>query len=341
MSDPGPPALARLLLRLLLPDPPGRELRADLDEEYGQRVRPERGRWSADLWYWRQALASLAPLWRRRLETRGWRWWGGGGGIAGWRADLRGAFRRLRRDPAFAGLVVLTLAVGIGANTAIFSVVQGVLLRPLPYPDADRLVHLWETNPEVGDELHGPSPLNFADWERSAGGFEAMAAWYLTSGTYRTEAWAEELRSARVTADFFRVLGVRPMLGRDFRREEVLRYGPVMLSHRVWRRLFGGDPSVVGTTIVSSGNAYEIVGVMPPGFAYPDESVETWVAWDLPTVYADRPEARTWRFLEALGRLAPGTSAARAEEELDAVAASLAEAHPEADGGWDVALTSL
>ncbi|HSR43464.1 MAG TPA: ABC transporter permease, partial [Longimicrobiales bacterium] len=249
MSGPRPPALARLLLRALVPDPPGRDLRADLEEEYAERLRPERGRWAADLWYWRQAVGCLVPLWRRRLESGGWRRWEGGPGLAGWKADLRGALRRLRRAPAFAGLVILTLAVGIGANTAIFSVLRGVLIRPLPYPEADRLVRLWETNPEVDDARHGPSPLNFADWERSVGSFESMAAWYLTSGTYRTEAWAEELRSAQVTSDFFRVLGVRPALGRDFRREEVVRYGPVMLSHRVWRRLFGGDPSVVGTTI--------------------------------------------------------------------------------------------
>ena len=121
-----------------------------------------------------------------------------------------------------------------------------------------------------------------------------MAAWYLTSGTYRTEAWVEELRSAQVTPDFFRTMGVEPLLGRDFRAEEVSGYGPVMLSHRVWQRLFGGDPAIVGQTIIASARSYEIIGVMPPGFSYPDESVETWVAWSLPDVYEGNLESRTY-----------------------------------------------
>lgn len=254
---------------------------------------------------------------------------------------LRSAVRTLTRSPGLSAVIVSTLGVGIAANVALFSVVRGVLLEPLPYPDAERLVRVWETNPDVDSELHGPSPLNFADWARASTGFESMASWYLTSGTYRTDLWMEEIRSAQVTVDFFRVLGVQPMLGRDFSTDEVVRYGPVMLSYRVWERLFGSDPDIVGRTIVSSGNTYEIVGVMPPDFSFPDESVETWVAWDLPNVYADRPEARTWRFLDGVGRLARGTTIAEAEERLNAVAAGLAEAYPIMDRGWGVALTSL
>lgn len=254
---------------------------------------------------------------------------------------LVGAARGLVRSPALGAFVVGTLALGIGSNVALFSVLKGVLLEPLPYPEAERLVRLWETNRQVDDELHGPSPLNFADWERAATPFESMAAWYLTSGTYRTDRWVEEIRSAQVTVDFFRVLGVAPMLGSDFRRDRVVRYGPVMLSHRVWLRLFGGDPGVVGRTIVSSGQTYEIVGVMPPGFAFPDESVETWIAWNLDNVYADRPESRTWRFLDGIGRLAPGASPQEAEASLDGAAAGLARAYPIMDGGWDAAVTSL
>ena len=255
--------------------------------------------------------------------------------------SLGRAGRTLLRSPGVNALVVLTLALGIGANVALFSVLRGVLLQPLPFPEAERLVRIRETNAAVGGEQHGPSPLNFADWDGAAADFESMAAWYLTSGTYRGDFGAEEIRSAQVTVDFFRVLGVRPAIGRDFVREEVVRYGPVMLSDRVWERLFGRDPAVIGRRIVSSNLSYEIVGVMPPDFAFPDASVETWIAWDLRNVYRDRPESRTWRFLDAIGRLAPGVPVAGAESSLRALTTALAEAHPAENRGWEVSLASL
>ena len=258
-----------------------------------------------------------------------------GGGV------VREAVRSVLRSRRLGVTVVTTLALGIGATVALFSLLEGVLLAPLPYPEPDRLVQFWETNPEVEDDRLGPSPLNFVDWEREAGALDYMAAVYLTSGTYRTDEWAEELRSAQVSPDFFKVLGVQPLLGEDFREEEVDRYGPVMLSYRTWQRLFGGDPSVVGRTILSSGSPYRIAGVMPPDFAFPDESVETWVAWSLPNVYADRPEMRSARFLQGIGRLAPGASLQGAESQLRGIAASLSEAHPEANRGWSVAVTRL
>lgn len=256
-------------------------------------------------------------------------------------SGLRTALRTVVRAPKLSVAIVATLGVGIAANVALFSVLQTVLLRPLPYPDSDRLVQLWETNPDVDEARHGPSPWNFVDWQREADRFESMAAWYLTSGTYRTESWVEEISSAQVTADFFRTMGVEPLLGRDFQPGEVERYGPVMLSYRVWQRRFGGDPSVVGRTIVSSGSTYRIAGVMPSDFTFPDERVETWVAWDMPTVYADQPESRTWRFLGGVARLAADVSIQEAEAELDAVAAGLSDLYPEANRGWDVAVSSL
>ncbi len=263
-------------------------------------------------------------------------------GAGGWGGEtVRSALRSVLRAPGLSATIVLTLGVGIGANVALYATLRGVLLRPLPYPEAERLVQLWETNPDVDDELHGPSPWNFTDWEASAASFSTMAAFYLTSGTYRTDAWVEELRSAQVTADFFRTMGAVPLLGRDFPRGEVDEYGPVMLSHGAWLRLFGGDPSVVGQSIVSSGNSYEIVGVMPPDFAYPDKSVETWVAWNMPMVYRDNPSSRTWRFLNGVARLADGASIQSAEEELDAIAASLSETYPVMNRGWGTAVTSL
>lgn len=263
-------------------------------------------------------------------------------GSGGDRSPVFGtAVRRLVRAPGLSATIVLTLGLGIGANVALFSVLRGVLLEPLPFPESDRLVHLWESNPGVDDQLHGVSPWDFGDWERGAESFESMSAFYLTSGTYRTEEWLEELRSAQVTADFFRTMGVAPLHGRDFRREEVTRYGPVMLSHSVWTRLFGADPGVVGTTIQSSGDTYEIVGVMPPDFTFPDESVQTWVAWNMDEVYADNPDSRTWRFLQSVGRLRPDVTLPAAEAELAAIASGLAESYPAMNAGWTAEVTSL
>ena len=254
---------------------------------------------------------------------------------------VRTAVRSLTRSPASSAVMVLTLGLGIGANVALFSVLRSVLVRPLPYPEPDRLVQLWETNPGVDDQLHGPSPWNFSDWESEADRFDTMAAWYLTSGTYRTDRWVEEIRSAQVTPGFFATLGVEPLIGRDFLPEEVTRYGPVMLSHGLWSRLFGEDPAVVGRTIIASGISYQVVGVMPADFTFPDESVEAWVAWNLPNVYEDLPEARSWRFLRAVGRLAPEVTMRQAEEQLDAIAGGLMETWPDTNRGWDTSVTSL
>ncbi|NNF13776.1 MAG: FtsX-like permease family protein, partial [Gemmatimonadetes bacterium] len=256
-------------------------------------------------------------------------------------STFRHALRQCRRAPVLSGAVVLTLALGIGANVALFGLIRGVLLRPLPYPDADELVQLWETGPDTDAERLGPSPLNFIDWASEAESFESMTAWYLTSGTYRTEEWVEEIRSAQVTADFFRTLGVEPLIGRGFRTDEVTEYGPVVLSYGMWRRLFGGDPTVVGQSIISSGRSYQIVGVMPAGFNFPDPSVETWIAWSLPAVYSDRPETRTWRFLNGTARLRGDRTLQSTRDELDAIAASLEDRYPESNRGWGAEATSL
>lgn len=266
----------------------------------------------------------------------------GGGVLTGEGGEvLRASLRGVVRAPALSLVVVGTLGLGIGANVALFSIVRGVVLRPLPYPDAGALVQLWERNPDVDEERHGPSPWNFDDWHGAAPAVERSAAWYLTSATYRADDWAEEVRSARVTVDFFRTLGVSPALGRDFVEDEVLGVGPAMLSHGAWQRLFGGDPTVVGRTVSVAGAPVTIAGVMPRGFAFPDESVEVWLAWNIPATYAGNPDVRTHRFLSVLGRLSNGATIESAEEQLDRIAAGLAESYPEMNRGWDVEVSSL
>lgn len=260
---------------------------------------------------------------------------------SGWTRDVVHAVRSLRSTAGSSAAALLTLGLGIGATVSLFSLVHGILLQPLPYPDADRIVQLWERNDALERTKEGPSPLNFVDWQARSASFSDMAAWYLTSGTYRNETTAEEVRAAQVTTDFFRVLGIPPALGRDFAEDEGVRYGPVMLSDPFWRRHFGGDPDVVGRTLEISGVTYPIAGVMPAGFDFPDPSVEMWMAWDFPRVYGPQPESRTWRFLQTAARLAPGLDPARAERELAQIHGALAREHPDANGGWTATVTPL
>ncbi|NNM32726.1 MAG: FtsX-like permease family protein, partial [Gemmatimonadetes bacterium] len=264
---------------------------------------------------------------------------GGAGGSLG--RDARFALRTLRRAPVFTTTAALILALGMGSTIALYSLVAGVLIQPLPYADAEELVLVWESGEGDGQDRQGPSPLNVIDWREASTSFTDLAAWYLTSGTFRGDDIVEENRSAQVTTSFFRVLGVAPQLGRDFAEEEGAPYGPVILSHSFWQRVFGGDPSAVGRSMELSGVRYEIVGVMPPGFAFPDPTVEYWMAWDLRSVYGGRPETRTWRFLRTVARLSPGQSVEAAQAELSTVQASLAERFPAENRGWEVAVTPL
>lgn len=266
---------------------------------------------------------------------------GGRGAAGSLRRDVRFAFRTLRRAPVFTVTASVILALGMGSTIALYSLVAGVLIQPLPYADAEELVLVWESAESEGQDKQGPSPLNVIDWREASTSLTDLAAWYLTSGTFRGDDIVEENQSAQVTTSFFRVLGVAPQLGRDFAEDEGAPYGPVILSHRFWQRVFGGDPSAVGRTMELSGTRYEVVGVMPPGFEFPDPAVEYWMAWDLRSVYGDRPETRTWRFLRAVGRLAPGQGLEVAQAELSTVQASLAERFPAENRGWEVALTPL
>ena len=175
----------RLLLRAYPPE--FREAYStDVIELFRDHCREARSRYGplGIVWVWLRTVPSVLVhgLLERRSEAREAR--GSDRAVA-----LRGAVRSLTRSPGLSAVIVSTLGVGIAANVALFSVVRGVLLEPLPYPEAEQLVRVWETNPAVDDALHGPSPLNFADWGRAPGGFESMAAWYLTSGTYRTDLW--------------------------------------------------------------------------------------------------------------------------------------------------------
>ncbi len=300
------------------------------------------------LWLERaQAAAREAPQ-AGEEPTRG----GGGQG-----ADLRYAWRGLRREPSFLISSVLTLALAIGANTALFTVADRVLLRPLPYADADRLVTIWDTRPADGRQHESPAPGNFLDWSARCASFEAMTAWMDGSGasTMRSENDVRVVETVKVTPSFFRVLGVAPLLGRTFAPEHERgsvfnvadRYTGgdrvLVMSHGLWTSRYGGDPTVIGRKVRLDGGLWEVIGVMPESFALPRPSTELFVPWDIVPSYAgfDGGPPRDYRFLNVIGRLAKGRSPREAEADLQTLAAELAAAHPKANEGWSVRLVGL
>jgi putative ABC transport system permease protein len=261
------------------------------------------------------------------------------------RGDVRVALRALRRNPGFAAIAVMTVALGIGATTAIFSIVDGVLLRPLRVADPDRLVVIFETNPAQSIEEKGPSGPNFMDWRAAARSFAGMAAFRYESFTLTDVPSPQVLSGVGVTANLIDVLGVQPMLGRAFRPGEDQSEGAVVtvLSHGTWQRLFGGAPDVIGRTLTLNGSPFEVVGVMPPEFAIV-EGADLFRPVDMTRVppsvglEPNMLEARQARYLSVVARLGPGVTLVQAEQEMNAIAGTLARTYPIDNEGWTTRL---
>ena len=206
----------------------------------------------------------------------------------GLRQDLRYGLRTLTKSPGFTIIAILTLALGIGANTAIFSVVNAVLLRPLPYGEPERIVQLWETQPSKNAYQGTVSPLCFNDWRTRSRSFASMAAYRYANFTLTGGDTPQSLTGAAVSADFLAVLGVAPARGRAFTPEDDQpgNSRSVILSHGLWQRRFASDPQVIGRTLELNGENQTVIGVMPPGFEFPS-SAELWspLALDLPRLH--------------------------------------------------------
>jgi predicted permease len=253
--------------------------------------------------------------------------------------DLRYGFRMLTKSPGFTAVAVLTLALGIGANTAIFSVIDAVLLDRMPYPDGDRLVIAWEQNPARGWFHNVISAANFLDWKRQNHVFTQLAA--IDEGSYDVSGKGEpvEVYGEQVSADFFSVLGVHAALGRVFSPEEDRPDGArvVVLSYGLWKERYGGDDAVLGHTINISRVPYTVIGVMPRGFYFPPwgDQAKLWIAGlDL------RQPLRTWHDYQSIARLKAGVTMAQAQAEMDTIARRLESQYPE-QKGWEVQLVNL
>jgi predicted permease len=241
------------------------------------------------------------------------------------RQDVRWALRSLRRAPGFAAAVILVTALGVGANTAVFTVTDVVLVRPLPYAEPDRLVRVWEHLP--GYTRTEASPANFRDWRETAGSLESMSAYTTRSANLVGAGEPVRVEGVAATWETLPLLGIEPAVGRWFAEEDDRTGAPgtVLLSHSLWQREFGGDPGIVGRTIRLDDEAHLVLGVMPRAFAFPRGDVEYWTPMRFrPGAFEDRND----NFLYVVARLGPGVSLEQAREEMRLVAARLEAAYP-------------
>lgn len=257
--------------------------------------------------------------------------------------DLKYGLRMLRKSPGFSAIAILVLALGIGANTAIFSVVNAVLLRPLPFADPSRIVHVWHVPPPKsfpGMTTFAVSAANYVDWRQQNHVFENIAIYSGASMNLTGGGKPEYVRAVTVSTDFFNVLGVRPLLGRTFvAGEDQLGHDhEVVLSHSFWQSRFGGDKSIVGRQITLNGQAYNVVGVMGPNFMYPAWEQKMWVplAWT-PKEAAVRGEHHS----VVIARLRQGVDIEQAQAEMTTISNRLAQQYPEDDKDWGAIVVPL
>jgi predicted permease len=256
--------------------------------------------------------------------------------------DIAYAARQLRRSPGFALASILTIALGIGANTAIFSVVYGLLLESLPFRDAGRIVSLLQTHPRVPGSLEATFP-DYREWRAEQKSFEQLAAFCVVSPdtmSLRLGDRAEQVHRVLASGSFFSVLGVTPLLGRALNEQDDLADGAhvAVLSNSAWHRYFGGDRNVIGRGIQLNGSAYTVIGVLPPRAEFPANG-ELW----LPLALLDKPTqaSHVWHSVRVLGRLRPGVSMAAAQSEMQTIAARIAKANPATNRDENIELTSL
>ncbi len=255
--------------------------------------------------------------------------------------DIRYAWRLMVRQQGVTIVAVLTLALGIGANAAIFSAVDSILLRPLPYDDPDRLVMVWEKRQSEGVMNNVVAPADYLDWARMNTVFESMAAMIPITADLTGAGDPVRLQAAVVSSPFFDVLRVRPQYGRTFRADEIIpgRHRVVILSHALWQDRFGSDPSIVGRQILLNSVPHDVVGVLPSTFEYPDSTIEIWAP--LPLEGGSQPPSRASHNLLVYARMKPGVTLGQARVEMDRVGAMLSEQYPDTNrlhGAWVVPL---
>jgi putative ABC transport system permease protein len=248
--------------------------------------------------------------------------------------DVRYGVRSLLKAPGFAAVAVLTLALGIGANSAIFSFVDGVLLKPLPYPDPERILLLWEKPPGGGNNV--VSAMNFLDWRSQSSSFTGVAAITGRSMTLSGTGEPTLMRVARVSAAYFDILGVKPKLGRTFASDEDTpgKEHVIVMSHRLWTTQFGGDAGIVGRSLTLDGEPYTVIGVLPEGSVFDRTFNQMW----RPLAFTAGERTRNFHWLQVYARLKPGVSIEQARAEMDAIGGRIAQDFPDSNKGWGVSI---
>jgi len=254
--------------------------------------------------------------------------------------DIRFAIRVLWRSPSFSGIALLALVLGIGANTAIFSVVNAVLLRPMPFRDPSRLVLVWEASPRTSKK-NVANPQNLADWQKRNRSFEKMAAYvpFQQTMSLTGDGTPEEVPGNYATRDFFSILGVQPILGRDFLPEEDVsgdKNNVALISEGLWRRRYGADQGILGKKLIVRGTPIMVVGVLPASFRFPDVKADIWEL-----IHLDPQAKRGGRFLAPIARLKAGVSIEQAQAEMNIITAELARENPAFDTKWGASVIPL
>lgn len=257
--------------------------------------------------------------------------------------DMRHAIRGLYRRPGFSAVALFTIALGIGANAAMFTIVYGVLLKPLSYPDAERLVRVYQTNPALGVMDGAVSPPDFDDWQSHTRAWDGLAATQASPILALGLGEPVELEMAVVTGDFFGTLGTTPVIGRAITHSDIRDAIPLaVISERLWRGALGGDPAVLGRTLRLGVHGYTIVGVVPTTFRYPSAGTDVWTPRTVLGEEEIGPYDRGQRVLDVIGRLRTDVNVEEAHAELQALAAHLAVEHPASNAAWQgVAIVPL
>jgi putative ABC transport system permease protein len=260
--------------------------------------------------------------------------------------DIRYAFRVLAKAPGFTAIAILTLALGIGANTAIFSVVYAALVRSLPYSQPNRLFTLSEMRSHKEDVYWDSSYPNYQDWAKQSKSFEALAGFTDDGGhVFRGGTEPQLLAATMVTPNFFSTLGVKPMLGHDFPADEDINTKEpkvALVTYGFWRKQFDGDPKIVGRSIQLDNSSVTVIGVLPKSFEFaPRETAPVWVPLHIGGDFKDLAQRRSFRWLSVIGRLAPGVTVAQARAEMNTIGARLAAAYPQANVGMEVNMVPL
>lgn len=338
--DSIPPRAAERLLRSVVPHGVvGQSILGDAREEFQEQL--ESGSLlSASIWYWRHVMGMVYRHVTDRSNATspalhqegGWRV-----RLGSFFDDARVAARALLKKPGFTLAAVITLGLGIGANTTIFSLVYWTLLKPLPYPNAEQLVSIYRIDPDVTGR--DPSPRSIADlwavpyevygdWAEMSSSFAHSGAYFTTSLTLTGGDRAERLSGTMATSGMFASLGIAPMLGRTFQEsdDEVGAPALAVLSHGLWQSRYGSDPTVLGRQIDLSGISYQVVGVMPPEFGFPGQSVQVWVTFE---DGRKTSPVRNGGYLQVIARLNRGVSLEAAQADVDRVALRIGELHPE------------